>query len=74
MASLNDVLDAAVEIATAGGEAAAFKWKLIGGVVLAVFALLFLLVLLFFSPVYFAVGLVAIVAAVVLWQRGDSLV
>jgi len=74
MSVLNDVLDAAVEIATAGGEAAALKWKLIGGVVLAVFVLLFLLILLFFSPVYFAAGLAAIVAIVFLSQRGDSLV
>lgn len=74
MVSGNDILDAAVKVTTAGGEAAAFKWKLIGGVVLAVFVLLFLLVLLFFSPVYFAVGLVAIVVAVFLWQQGDDLV
>ena len=73
MSALNDVLDALIEITTGSAEVAASKWKLVAAIVLGVFVLLFLLILLFFSPVYFGIGVAAVVAIVFIVSRGDSL-
>jgi ABC-type protease/lipase transport system fused ATPase/permease subunit len=76
MTSLNDVLDAIVDLSTGSAEFLTEKWRTGALVFVAVLAMIAILVLFYMSPLYGVAGLLAavVIVAILSQNDGDTLV